>query len=146
MKNLILLIAILITGLVSAQDQLIIEINGMTTYEVVVEDNMINYPMGKDFPGRVGTVGNGYIFLDTRVPTHFYENNRKPVGVHEDATPRFRYFDRLGHARFLEVNQQNGDQFYLPIGPNFNGQWEWHVNCPDCVERYQAFGPAWNRN
>ena len=141
----LLLIALLVASWVNAQDTIMIE-STRTTYQVVVEDNMINYPMGKDFPGKVYIVGNGYVFMDTVVPTDFYENNRRPVGVHPDATPRFRYFDRNGQARFLEVNQQNGDQFYLPIGPNFNGQWEWHINCPDCVERYERFGPRWNGN
>ena len=138
------LIFLLFSVSIFAQDTIDIDINGMTTYVVVVEDNMINYPMGKDFPGKVHVVGNGYIFWDTIIPHGF--NPLRPVGVHPDATPRFRYFDRNGQAQFWDINMTLTDGWLNNIGSNFNGGWEWNVNCPGCNQRYERFGPGWNND
>ena len=125
--------------------------NPPVAYTVVVEDNMINYPMGKAYPGKVHTVGDGFIFMDTHVPTGFYDVAPiPPSDYREGDTPHFRYYDADGHPRSIEVNIGN-PQFYLPITPNFNGGWAWHVDCEgspfeNCVERYVRFGPGWNND
>ena len=150
MKYIILLIfAIMCAGTCVAQSPDVLMVgNPPVAYTVVVEDNMINYPMGKAYPGKVHSVGDGFVFMDMIVPTGFYDNNRKPVGVHEDATPRFRYFDGNGQPDHLDVDGvgEIDGTFYLPITPNFNGGWEWHVNCPGCNQRYVQFGPGWNND
>ena len=121
--------------------------NPPVAYTVVVEDNMINYPMGKDFPGKVHSVGNGFVFMDTHVPTGF--SPIAPSDIRPGDTPQFRYYDENGQPRSIEINVGN-PQFYLPITPNFNGGWAWHIECsplfPDCTERYVRFGPGWNND
>ena len=120
----------------------------MTEYVVVVEDNMINYPMGKDFPGKVHTVGNGFIFMDTHAPTGF--NPSLPITVRPGTIPQFIYYDANGQQQEVDLNE--GDpQFYLPITPNFNGGWAWLNECssldgPDCTTTYVRFGPGWNND
>ena len=131
----LLLIALLMASWVNAQDTLEDQTNGRTMYEIVVEDDMINYPFGKDFPGKITVVGNGFIFLDTTIPYGFDEI--RPVGSHPQEVPQLWYYDGGGT---LHTVLANTGIVYIPTSnTSFWAQWHWRRLGVDGNE--VAFGP-----
>ena len=120
----LLIFTLLFSGLLHAQDTILIE-STMTTYKVVVEDNMINYPFGKDFPGKITTVYPTAIFLDTDIvnESRFYNNHRRPIGSHPQEVPQLWYYDGGGTVHTVLANE---GVVYIPTSDtSFWAQWHW---------------------
>ena len=155
MRTIILIIfTIMCFGTCVAQspDTILIEATN-TTYNVVVEDDMINYPFGKDFPGKITVVYPNGIFLNTDVPNQLrfrdlvalelFDGRRyRPQTANPTETPRLRYFSNGGSPYFVNLNTGTG---FIPIDPalpngrgSFWAQWEWENQGGNTIH----FGPV----
>ena len=125
MRNLILLIAILITGLVSAQSTIIID---DVTYEVV--DRQFNHVFD-DGPKQVD------FYISHWYPTSFWINtnfdrsqlerhySRQRFGTDRNELPYLRYYVNGGNQLQTEANGQTALIPFSSSDMHMNFQWEW---------------------
>ena len=129
MRNLILLFAILITGLVSAQefDETIV-VNDLQ-YSVV--DRQFNHVFdaedGTPVPFRIATVSSTAVEIDTYVPWDFETKFPRVVGMSPHEKPFLRYYVNGGMQRqhFAESTYNYVLEIDLEGVNHINLQWEW---------------------
>ena len=124
MKNLILLIAILITGLASAQSTIII---GDNTYEVV--DRRFNHVFdtdeGRQVPFHIHSVINGEMILNTTIGDVNDVWPRLRQGTHPDQRPYLRFYINGGIQGQHDAEHPVFPVFDISSANHLNFQWEW---------------------
>ena len=113
MRNLILLIAILITGLVSAQNTM--QIHGVT-YEVVhdaTQPAQIDQVWGHTVPYRISRITTSDIFIQTHVEDVDAFTFSWPAGLlNRNDTPQMRWYENGG---IQNQRYANGQEWFIPL-------------------------------
>ena len=137
MRNLILLFAILITGLVSAQQESIVisvDSNADNDITYLVVDREFNHVFDdgpKEVPFRIGWITPDGIILETSWVDRFGNDPihwTRPQWQNPDEFPYLRYYVNGGmqYQTYAQSNEQRTAFIrILPTDTHLNFQWEW---------------------